>query len=152
MTALMQRKRYGAFKSTSFPGMFMQNLILHILQTEWLRKRKQRMCGEFCKQRQLYAVENLKTSLQEEWDKITPETLHSLVSIVPEHLFSVVRRTSILLVVRALMFLLLLDCVARLKCHFFSYIYIYLIKWSWWDKTWKVMGSFCLNSLTIRPK
>ncbi len=32
------------------------------------------------------------TCLQEEWDKITPETLHHLVSSVPKHLLSVVKR------------------------------------------------------------
>ncbi len=33
-----------------------------------------------------------KTCLQEEWDKITPETLHHLVSSVPKRLLSVVKR------------------------------------------------------------
>ncbi len=32
------------------------------------------------------------TCLQEEWDKITPETLHHLVSSVPKRLLSVVKR------------------------------------------------------------
>ncbi len=35
---------------------------------------------------------HLKTCLQEEWDKITPETLHHLVSSVPKRLLSVVKR------------------------------------------------------------
>ncbi len=37
-------------------------------------------------------VAHLKTCLQEEWDKITPETLHHLVSSVPKCLLSVVKR------------------------------------------------------------
>ncbi len=37
-------------------------------------------------------VAHLKTCLQEEWDKITPETLHHLVSSVPKRLLSVVKR------------------------------------------------------------
>ncbi len=40
----------------------------------------------------LYCCAHLKTCLQEEWDKITPETLHHLVSSVPKRLLSVVKR------------------------------------------------------------
>ncbi len=39
-----------------------------------------------------HTVAHLKTCLQEEWDKITPETLHHLVSSVPKRLLSVVKR------------------------------------------------------------
>ncbi len=44
------------------------------------------------RQRRPRTVAHLKTCLQEEWDKITPETLHHLVSSVPKHLLSVVKR------------------------------------------------------------
>ncbi len=88
----------------------MQNHILHTLQslaaeeegtgTDWpacspdlspienvwrILKRKMR-------QRRPRTVAHLKTCLQEEWDKITPETLHHLVSSVPKRLLSVVKR------------------------------------------------------------
>ncbi len=43
-------------------------------------------------QRRPRTVAHLKTCLQEEWDKITPETLHHLVSSVPKRLLSVVKR------------------------------------------------------------
>ncbi len=38
------------------------------------------------RQRRPRTVAHLKTCLQEEWDKITPETLHHLVSSVPKRL------------------------------------------------------------------
>ncbi len=44
------------------------------------------------RQRKPRTVAHLKTCLQEEWDKITPETLHHLVSSVPKRLLSVVKR------------------------------------------------------------
>ncbi len=44
------------------------------------------------RQRRPRTVAHLKTCLQEEWDKITPETLHHLVSSVPKRLLSVVKR------------------------------------------------------------
>ncbi len=44
------------------------------------------------RQRRPHTVAHLKTCLQEEWDKITPETLHHLVSSVPKRLLSVVKR------------------------------------------------------------
>ncbi len=44
------------------------------------------------RQRRPRTVAHLKTGLQEEWDKITPETLHHLVSSVPKRLLSVVKR------------------------------------------------------------
>src|SRR4029434_10484147 len=37
-------------------------------------------------QRRHRTLAHLKTCLQEEWDKVTPETLHHLVSSVPIHL------------------------------------------------------------------
>ncbi len=43
------------------------------------------------RQRRPRTVAHLKTCLQEEWDKITPETLHHLVSSVPKRLLSVVK-------------------------------------------------------------
>ncbi len=43
-------------------------------------------------QRRPRTVAHLMTCLQEEWDKITPETLHHLVSSVPKRLLSVVKR------------------------------------------------------------
>ncbi len=52
------------------------------------------MCGAFWSakwQRRPRTVAHLKTCLQEEWDKITPETLHHLVSSVPKRLLSVVK-------------------------------------------------------------
>ncbi len=56
------------------------------IENVWrILKRKMR-------QRRPRTVAHLKTCLQEEWDRITPETLHHLVSSVPKHLLSVVKR------------------------------------------------------------
>ncbi len=44
------------------------------------------------RQQRPHTVAHLKTCLQEEWDRITPETLHHLVSSVPKRLLSVVKR------------------------------------------------------------
>ncbi len=56
------------------------------IENVWhILKRKMR-------QRRPRTVAHLKTWLQEEWDKITPETLHHLVSLVPKRLLSVVKR------------------------------------------------------------
>ncbi len=56
------------------------------IENVWhILKRKMR-------QRKPRTVAHLKTCLQEEWDKITPETLHHLVSSVPKRLLSVVKR------------------------------------------------------------
>ncbi len=53
------------------------------IENVWrILKRKMR-------QRRPRTVAHLKTCLQEEWDKITPETLHHLVSSVPKRLLSV---------------------------------------------------------------
>ncbi len=55
------------------------------IENVWrILKRKMR-------QRRPRTVAHLKTCLQEEWDKITPETLHHLVSSVPKRLLSVVK-------------------------------------------------------------
>ncbi len=59
---------------------------LSSIENVWrILKRKMR-------QRRPRTVAHLKTCLQEEWDKITPETLHHLVSSVPKRLLSVVKR------------------------------------------------------------
>ncbi len=56
------------------------------IENVWrILKRKMR-------QRRPRTVAHLKTCLQEEWDKITPETLHHLVSSVLKRLLSVVKR------------------------------------------------------------
>ncbi|XDV36000.1 hypothetical protein PO909_005854 [Leuciscus waleckii] len=56
------------------------------IENVWLiLKRKMR-------QRRPRTVAHLKNCLQQEWDKITPETLHHLVSSVPKRLLSVVKR------------------------------------------------------------
>ncbi len=56
------------------------------IENVWcILKRKMR-------QRRPRTVAQLKTCLQEEWDKITPETLNHLVSSVPKRLLSVVKR------------------------------------------------------------
>ncbi len=56
------------------------------IENVWrILKRKMR-------QRRPRTVAHLKTCLQEEWDKITPETLHHLGSSVPKRLLSVVKR------------------------------------------------------------
>ncbi len=56
------------------------------IENVWhILKRKMR-------QRRPHTVAHLKTCLQEEWDKITAETLHHLVSSVPKRLLSVVKR------------------------------------------------------------
>ncbi len=56
------------------------------IENVWrILKRKMR-------QRRPRTVAHFKTCLQEEWDKITPETLHHLVSSVPKSLLSVMKR------------------------------------------------------------
>ncbi len=68
------------------------------IENVWrILKRKMR-------QRRPRTVAHLKTCLQEEWDKITPETLHHLVSSVPKRLLSV-----------SLLSQLFLECVAGLN-------------------------------------
>ncbi len=57
----------------------------YVSMSHYILKRKMR-------QRRPRTVAHLKTCLQEEWDKITPETLHHLVSSVPKRLLSVVKR------------------------------------------------------------
>lgn len=80
---------YAAFKTTSFPGMRVldwpacsPDLSLNVWGTFKCKMR----------QRRPHTVIHLQTCLQEEWDKITPETLHHLVSSVPKCLLSVVKR------------------------------------------------------------
>ncbi len=121
----------------------MQNHILHTLQSpgcggrgygvlDWpacspdlspienvwrILKRKMR-------QRRPRTVAHLKTCLQEEWDKITPETLHHLVSSVPKRILSVVKRKwQHYKVVNALLSQLFLECVAGLNDRKGCYIY-----------------------------
>ncbi len=110
-------QQYAAFKKTSFPGTSMHISTrqckphsAHITKS-WLRRKRVRVldwpaCSPDlspienvwrilkCKMRQQRprTVAHLKTCLQEEWDKITPETLHHLVSSVPKCLLSVVKR------------------------------------------------------------
>ncbi len=61
-------------------------------------------------------VAHLKTCLQEEWDKITPETLHHLVSSVLKRLLSVCEKEwQHYKVVNALLSQLFLECVAGLN-------------------------------------
>ncbi len=67
-------------------------------------------------QRRPRTVAHLKTFLQEEWDKITPETLHHLVSSVPKRLLSVCEKEwQHYKVVNALLSQLFLECVASLN-------------------------------------
>ncbi len=61
----------------------------HITKSWLRRKRVQVLDWPACLPR---TVAHLKSCLQEEWDKITPETLHHLVSSVPKRLLSVVKR------------------------------------------------------------
>ncbi len=93
--------QYAAFKKTSFPGTSMHiqqdnaNHILHTLQVLAGGRKRVRVLDCLpavpdlspienvwrilkCKmwQRRPRTVAHLKTCLQEEWDKITPETLH----------------------------------------------------------------------------
>ncbi len=63
------------------------------------------------RQRRPRTVAHLKTCLQEEWDKITPETLHHLVSSVPPFL-SVVKGMATLQV-EMLTVPTFLECVCR---------------------------------------
>ncbi len=109
--------QYAAFKKTSFQGhpcIFQQDNAkphsAHITKS-WLRRKRVRVldwpaCSpdlspienvwrilkRKMRQRRPRTVAHLKTCLQEEWDKITPETLHHLVSSVPKRLLSVVKR------------------------------------------------------------
>ncbi len=77
------------------------------IENVWrILKRKMR-------QRRPRTVAHLKTCLQEEWDKITPETLHHLVSSVPKRLLSVVKRNGN--ITNALLSQLFLECVAGLN-------------------------------------
>ncbi len=67
-------------------------------------------------QRRPRTVAHLKTCLQEDGTKFTPETLHHLVSSVPKRLLSVVKRNgNITKCVNALLSQLFLECVASLN-------------------------------------
>ncbi len=80
------------------------------IENVWrILKRKMR-------QRRPRTVAHLKTCLQEEWDKITPETLHHLVSSVPKRLFKCCEKEwQHYKVVNALLSQLFLECVAGLN-------------------------------------
>ncbi len=80
------------------------------IENVWrILKRKMR-------QRRPRTVAHLKTCLQEKWDKITPETLHHLVSSVPKRLFkSCEKEWQHYKVVNALLSQLFLECVAGLN-------------------------------------
>ncbi len=68
------------------------------------------------RQRRPRTVAHLKTCLQEEWDKITPETLHHLVSSVPKTSFKCCEKEwQHYKVVNALLSHLFLECVAGLN-------------------------------------
>ncbi len=94
------------------------------------------------RQRRPRTVAHLKTCLQEEWDKITPETLHHLVSSVPKRLLSVVKRNGTL---------------QSGKCFtvpiFWNVLQVWMtgkdvylqMTWSWPDKTWNILCSYCLQ-------
>ncbi len=106
-----------AFKKTSFPGTSMHILTRQCKTTfcthykvlaaggrgtgtDWPAcspdlspiENVRRILKRKMRQRRPRTVAHLKTCLQEEWDKITPETLHHLVSSVPKRLLSVVKR------------------------------------------------------------
>ncbi len=66
-------------------------------------------------QRRPCTVAHLKTCLQEEWDKITPETLHHLVSSVPKRLLSVVKGMTTLQSGKCFTVPTFLECVAGLN-------------------------------------
>ncbi len=87
------------------------------IENVWrILKRKMR-------QRRPRTVAHLKTCLQEEWDKITPETLHHLVSSVPKTSFKCCEKewqkkkkcNEHYKVVNALLSQLFLECVAGLN-------------------------------------
>ncbi len=80
------------------------------IENVWrILKRKMR-------QRRPRTVAHLKTCLQEEWDKITPETLHHLVSSVPKQSFKCCEKEwQHYKVVNALLSQLFLECVAGLN-------------------------------------
>ncbi len=100
----------------------------HITKS-WLRRKRVRVldwpaCSpdlspienvwRILQQRRPRIVAHLKTCLQEEWDKITPETLRHLVSSVPKRLLSCEKEWQHYKVVNALLSLFL-ECVAGLN-------------------------------------
>ncbi len=95
-------------------------------------------------------VAHLKTCLQEEWDKITPETLHHLVSSVPKRLLSVVKRNGNI------------TKWQMLYCpnFFWNVLQVWMtgkdvylqMTWSWPDKTWNILCSYCLQWNTSQSK
>ncbi len=110
------------------------------IENVWrILKRKMR-------QRRPRTVAHLKTCLQEEWDKITPETLHHLVSSVPKHLFSVVKRNG--------------NITKYCPNFFWNVLQVWMtgkdvylqMTWSWPDKTWNILCSYCLQWNTSQSK
>ncbi len=113
------------------------------IENVWhILKRKMR-------QRRPRTVAHLKTCLQEEWDKITPETLHHLVSSVPKRLLSVVKKMATL---------------QSGKCFtvptFWNVLQVWMtgkdvylqMTWSWPDKTWNILCSYYLQWNTSQSK
>ncbi len=95
------------------------------------------------RQRRLRTVAHLKTCLQEEWDKITPETLHHLVSSVPKRLLRCCEKEwQHYKVVNALLSQLFLECVCRSEWQERMYIY----KWHEVDQTKHEI--FCVHHIS----
>ncbi len=109
------------------------------IENVWrILKRKMR-------QRRPRTVAHLKTCLQEEWDKITPETLYRLVSSVPKRRLSVVKGMATL---------------QSGKCFTVPTLQVWMtgkdvylqMTWSWPDKTWNILCSYCLQWNTSQSK
>ena len=94
MAALMQKGSYSAFKTTS-----QDNVKPHYNDT-WRRKKKMQFWPVAIKESvEIFETRDddpihLKTCFLEEWDKITPERLHLLLSLMSEHPVSVMIRNS----------------------------------------------------------
>ncbi len=103
------------------------------------------------RQRRPRTVAHLKTCLQEEWDKITPETLHHLVSSVPKRLFKCLwKGMATLQSGKCFTVPTFLECVCRF---WMTGKDVHLqMTWSWPDKTWNILCSYCLQWNTSQSK
>ncbi len=140
----------------------------HIKAKSWLRRKRVRVldwpaCSpdlspienvwrilkRKMRQRRPRTVAHLKTCLQEEWDKITPETLHHLVSSVPKRLLSVVKRMATLQSGKCFTVPTFFGMCCRSEWQERMYIY----KWHEVDQTkHEIFCSYCLQWNTSQSK
>ncbi len=115
--------------------------VLSPIENVWrILKRKMR-------QRRPRTVAHLKTCLQEEWDKITPETLHHLVSSVPKRLLSVVKRNGKLQSGKCFTVPTFFGMCCRSE---WQERCILQMTWSWPDKTWNICVHIVCNEIQVK--